>query len=564
MGRLPWLVRFLLGCFMAIGVVAMTSEIVPLRAFPLLLAFPTVILAAWFIGLWGAAGCALTVAILVDEFLTRAQFRFSTGNFSQELRLVIFVLFTLLMGWSVRRLAQQKAELANQELKRRLELAESQRILAEERVIAGEQLRYRDDVLKVALKASGMGLWVWDLEKDVVHRSDEVYRIVGCEPGAYGSDPDAWQLFVHPEDIPAIKETFARIRTDGSDYRMQFRVRAMDGSLQWLESQGKCQIDGQGKVVRILGVLANINHRKLADQALLRAEKLAVAGRLAASVAHEINNPMEAVANMLFLISMTDSLEEARTQASSALDELMRIALMAQSTLKFHRETGEPKITLLSDVIDSVLNMFRGKLQSMEIAVALNAERERPINCMPSETQQIFANLIANAIEAMQHNGRLHIRLRPSRDWRDRSTSGMRVTICDTGAGIDRVTLSHIFEPFFTTKTETGTGLGLWVVAQLLERHKGSVRVWSSKRPGATGTAFSVFLPFGEAAGDQGSSKKGEGSAALEPTSETSETSPSVSFLHHQYARVPLSIPRLCRSDCGDPAHFRVPRFLDR
>ena len=147
--------------------------------------------------------------------------------------------------------------------------------------------------------------------------------------------------------------------------------------------------------------------------------------------------------------------------------------------------------------MESVLAMFRGKLQAMEIEVDTKVERERPINCMLSETQQIFANLIANAIEAMQRNGRLVIRIRPSRDWRDQTTRGMRVTICDTGAGIDRATAGRMFEPFFTTKTETGTGLGLWVVAQLLERHKGSVRVWSSQRTEASGTAFSVFLPFG-------------------------------------------------------------------
>ncbi len=536
MARLPWMVRLPLGCCMAMGAVALTSEITPLRTFPLLIAFPTVILAAWFLGMWGAVGCALTEVVLVDAFLTRSQFRFSTGNTSEEVRLAAFLLITLLLGWSVRRLAQQKAELESQELKRQLVLAESERRLAEERACAGEQLRYRDDVLQVALKASGMGLWVWDLQKNVVHRSDEVYRIVGCEPGAYGSDPNAWQLFVHPEDIPVIKETFARIRKDGSDYRMQFRVRALDGSLQWLESQGKCQVDAEGKVVRILGVLANINHRKQAEEALLRAEKLAVAGRLAASVAHEINNPMEAVANMLYLISMTNSLEEARTQAATALEELMRIALVAQSTLKFHRETGAPKSTLLSDVMDSVLTMFHGRLHSVGIAVVLKAPQERPIHCMLSETHQIFANLIANAIEAMQRDGRLLIRIRPSKDWRDQATPGMRVTICDTGGGIDRATASRIFEPFFTTKTETGTGLGLWVVAQLLERQKGSVRVWSSRRPGASGTAFSVFLPSGETAENQRSKDNGEGAAAEEPPSQATEIYMPGPFHQHQYA----------------------------
>jgi two-component system CheB/CheR fusion protein len=214
----------------------------------------------------------------------------------------------------------------------------------------------------------------------------------------------------------------------------------------------------------------------------------------------------------------------------------MRIALVAQSTLKFHRETGAPKSTLLSDVMDAVLTMFDGKLQSMGIAVVLKAPQERPIQCMLSETHQIFANLISNAIEAMQRNGRLVIRIRPSRDWRDQTTLGMRVTICDTGGGIDRVTASHIFEPFFTTKAETGTGLGLWVVAQLLERHKGSVRVWSSKRPGASGTAFSVFLPFGEAAENQGSTDSREGTTAKEPPSQTTEIYAPGPFHQHQYA----------------------------
>ncbi|HMG86835.1 MAG TPA: ATP-binding protein [Terracidiphilus sp.] len=536
MGRLPWFVRFPLGCLLACGAIEITSSIAPLRSFPLLLSFPTVILAAWFLGMWGATGCALMDVALVDAFLTRSQFRFSTGNVSQELRMGMFLVVTLLLGWSVRRLAQQKAELAGQELKRRLELAESERQLAEERARAGEELRYRDNVLQVALKASGMGLWVWDVDKEVVHRSDEVYRMVGCEPGAFGSEPEAWLRFVVPEDVPALDEAFAKVRTEGADYRMQYRVRWPDGSLHWLESQGKSEMDAQGKVTRIFGVMADITRRKQADEALLRAEKLAVAGRLAASVAHEINNPMEAVANMLYLISMTDSLEDARMQASSALDELMRIALVAQSTLKFHREIGTPKDTLLSEVMESVLAVFRGKLQAMEIDVETKVYRERPISCMLSETQQIFANLVANAIEAMDQNDRLVIRIRPSRDWRDRITQGMRVTICDTGAGIDRSNFGRIFEPFFTTKTETGTGLGLWVVAQLLERHKGSVRVRSSQREGSSGTAFSVFLPFGETAEERPSSDDAAGTATGEPTEASSETCVSGPFLQHHYA----------------------------
>jgi PAS domain S-box-containing protein len=497
-GRLPWFIRFLMGCCMASGAVALTSAIVPLRNFPLLLAFPTVILAAWFLGMWGAAGCALMDVALVDAFLTRAQFRFSTGNASQELRLAVFLAVTLLLGWSVRRLARQKSELESMELKAQLERVEAERQLAEERALASEQLRYRDDVLQIALTASGMGLWVWDLEKEVVHRSDEVFRMVGCEPGAFGSEPRAWLEFVHPEDVPALDEAFAKVRAEGAEYHMQYRVRSRDGSVRWIESQGRIQRNVEGKPVRIMGVMADVTKRRQSEEGLLRAEKLAVAGRLAASVAHEINNPLEAVANMLYLITISDTREQAQTQALNALDELMRVSLVAQSTLKFHRQTGTPQPTMLSEVLESVLTMFRGRLRTMGIAVNVDAQREFPVACMPSETQQIFANLIANSIEAIQKDGRIVIRLRPSHEWRNRDIRGMRVTICDNGEGIDRESLKHIYEPFFTTKPETGTGLGLWVVAELLERHKGTVHVRSSRKPGATGTTFSLFLPEGE------------------------------------------------------------------
>lgn len=505
LSRLPWSARFVLGCLLACGAVALTSEIPPLRSFPLLLAFPTVILAAWFLGMWGAAGCALMDVALVDAFLTREQFRFATGNVSQQVRLGVFVVFTLLLGWSMRRLSRQKAELASQEWKAQLQAAESERRLAEERARASEALRYREDVLQIALKASEMGLWVWDLETGVIHRSDEMFRMIGREPGSLGTEPEAWLQYMHPEDIPAIEQAFVKARTEGADYRMQYRVIWPDGSVRWLESQGKCQRDAEGKVVQLVGVTADVTQRRQAADALLRAEKLAVAGRLAASVAHEINNPLEGVANMLYLIKISDSIEHARLHASAALDELMRVSLVAQSTLKFHRETGRPKDTLLSEVMESVLAMFRAKLQAMDIEVDLKTERECLVTCMPSEMQQIFVNIIANSIEAMADRGRIRIRIRPSRDWRNADRQGMRVTICDTGDGIERSIRKHIFEPFYTTKSETGTGLGLWVVAQLVERHKGSIHVWSAKRPDASGTTFSIFLPNDRAAKKQDS-----------------------------------------------------------
>jgi PAS domain S-box-containing protein len=500
--RLPWPIRVLLGCCAAAVAVGLTYAILPFRAFPLLLAFPTVVLSAWFLGMGGAALCAFTDAVLVDLFLTKTQFRFSVGFVREEIRLAVFLVVSLLLGWAIRRLAHQRTLLRTRELQQRLTLADAERQLAEERARASEALRDRDDMLQLAVRANGLALWDWDLHDNVMHWSDERYRLVGREPGSIAPSPENWLQFVHPEDAADLQEALARSRRDGADYYRQYRVLWPDGSIHWIESQGRCQRDSEGGVKRIIGVATDITARRQAEEAILRAEKLAVAGRLAASIAHEINNPLEAVANLLYLIAQTESVEEAREHAQVALDEIMRISLITQQTLKFHRQAGRPKSIQLSDIVETVLVLFRGRLASAQISVQVRPERELPIECMPGEVQQVFANLAANAIEAMPGGGRLVVRLRPSHDWRawngrhPSATRGMRITFADSGGGMDRATMRRIFEPFFTTKEETGTGLGMWVVAQLIERHHGHLRVYSSQRPGRTGTTISIFLPL--------------------------------------------------------------------
>jgi PAS domain S-box-containing protein len=497
--RLPWAARALLGCVTAGIAVALTYSIPPLRAFPLLLAFPTVILSAWFLEMSGGIFCALTETVLVDHFLTKTQLRFSMGNAPQDLRLGMFLLLSILMAWTIRRSARQRAQLETQELQQSLSLANAERELAEERMRAGDVLRDREDALQIALKANSMGLWAWDLKQGTIQWSEEVYRIVGREPGAVDATFDAWVQLIHPEDAAGVGEGIRRTREEGVDYHQQYRVFWPDGSVRWLESRGKCQLDGNGQLKRVVGVLADVTTRKHSDEAMLRAEKLAVAGRLAASVAHEINNPLEAVANLLYLVEHAESLEDAREQAAIALGELMRISQITLQTLKFHRQPGRPTSTKLSDIVQTVLTLFRGRLHATQMEAELRAEGEQNVLCMPGEVQQIFANLVSNAIEAMPQGGRLIIRIRPSLDWRDRTTQGMRITFCDSGTGMDAATRQRIFEPFFTTKAETGTGLGMWVVAQLVARHNGHMRVWSARSEGRSGTAFSLFLPFGDA-----------------------------------------------------------------
>jgi K+-sensing histidine kinase KdpD len=163
--RLPPAFRFLFGCIMASLAIAITYYVYPLRAFPLILAFPTVVFAEWFVGMWGAAGCALADVVLVDMFLTRREFRLVTGSAYEEVRIALFLSVSLLLGWSIRRLSQQREELRNRDLQEKLMRAELDRRLAEERARTVEALGNREEMLRMALRANGMGLWVWDLTK---------------------------------------------------------------------------------------------------------------------------------------------------------------------------------------------------------------------------------------------------------------------------------------------------------------------------------------------------------------------------------------------------------------
>ena len=516
MEALPWPASCLLGFCSAGFAVSLTCAIAPLRAFPLLLALPAVILAAWFLGMLGGICCAFAEAFLVDAFLTKHQFHFALGNAEEGVRMAVFLIVSILLGWAIRRLARNRAQLAMRELQQRLSLANAERELAEERARAVEALRDRDTLLQIAVEGNGMALWAWDLVEGTIYWSDAAYRIIGREKGSVEPGFDAWRTILHPEDAGVIDEALKMVSEGRLEQRMEYRILWPDETIRWLESQGKGYCDADGRMIRVVGVFADVTHRKLAEEAMLRAEKLAIAGRLAASVAHEINNPLEAMSNMLFLITLADSVEAAREYGRDALEQLLRVSMITQQTLKFHRQAGAPKLTSLSEVLNSVLALFRGKLKSAGIAMEFTVEHEVQVTCMPNEAQQIFANLISNAIDAMPKGGRLVIRLYPSHGWKDRKTEGMRITVSDTGLGMDRATRRRVFEPFFTTKTDTGTGLGMWVVAQLVDRHHGSVSTWSTQRDGRSGTTFSVFLPFDpkKLAGEH---SLADGSSALSP-----------------------------------------------
>ncbi|HZY74174.1 MAG TPA: HAMP domain-containing sensor histidine kinase, partial [Edaphobacter sp.] len=230
-----------------------------------------------------------------------------------------------------------------------------------------------------------------------------------------------------------------------------------------------------------------------AQEALLRSEKLAVTGRLAASIAHEINNPLESITNLLYLVQKSDSMDEVKEYARIAQDELARVTEITLQTLRFHRQQSRPVAMDLADLLRTVMALYTGRLLVRSLSVEMKLIASPSVAGLEGEIRQVVNNLIRNALDAMSEGGRLLIRLHPQTNWVD-GRKGVRLTVGDTGEGISPKIMEHLFEPFQTTKELMGTGLGLWVSKGIVEKHEGAIRT-RTRRGKRHGTVFSVWLP---------------------------------------------------------------------
>jgi PAS domain S-box-containing protein len=266
--------------------------------------------------------------------------------------------------------------------------------------------------------------------------------------------------------------------------------------------------------VRWVGVIVlDASDRKRSEEALRRSEKLAVTGRLAASIAHEINNPLEAITNLLFLMrSFTTLDDQTLNYVSMAEHEVRRIAEITQQTLRFYRQSTLPARTTMSELLDSVLSLHQGRFNTLDIHVVRDYDPSLDLFCFAGEIRQVMANLVGNAVDALSNGGRILVRARKSHNWTNPSQAGVRFVVADTGSGMEREVRDRVFEPFFTTKEVTGTGLGLWVSQAIIAKHHGLVHVrsrstsaQSEARAGksgtgssgtiASGTVFEIFIP---------------------------------------------------------------------
>jgi len=352
------------------------------------------------------------------------------------------------------------------------------------------ELQDRTDTLIESLHSSKCACWTQDLETGGgIHWYGGSYPIFGRPFSDFDGLPDLTSL-LHPDDQSNIAELTEHMQSSSEPIVCEFRAPWPNGELHWLEMRGT-RVPGEHRVWR--GVTLDITERKLAEAALLRSEKLAAMGRLASTVAHEINNPLEAVTNLLYLASADETLDTTtRSYVSMAERELARLGNITRLTLGFVRTSSETMDVEISEHVDDVLSILHHRFIAAGVNIARRYEPEVRITIPPHELRQIATNLIANASDAVTGavtNPTVSIQIIHSGD-------KALLLVEDNGAGIPPANVTRIFDPFFSTKKEVGTGIGLWVTKEIVEKNGGRISVASGNLPSGFQTCFRVEFPL--------------------------------------------------------------------
>jgi PAS domain S-box-containing protein len=357
-----------------------------------------------------------------------------------------------------------------------------------------ETLRSVLDRLSRAHRAAQMGAFEWNLSTNELVWSEDMYRLHGITREQFDGRFETWAKSIHPEDLSGVLSKIQKSVEDKNEFHTEYRSFTAQGEIRWFGGHGRVVLDENGRAVGMAGLCSDITQRKLEEEALRRSEKLATAGRLAATIAHEINNPLEAVTNLIYLLRRDrDTKPESKDMLRLAEEQLARVNHIAKQTLGFYRDRNVPEAVDVVETLDELLAILHSRIASKQISVSREYDNACLLKGFRGELRQVFSNLLTNAIDASPPGGKLVVRVKPQRV-ADRVTT-VHVEIEDFGSGIQPADQARIFEPFFTTKSDIGTGLGLWVTKELVEKHGGGIAFHSNCETGNSGTCFSVILP---------------------------------------------------------------------
>ena len=300
-------------------------------------------------------------------------------------------------------------------------------------------------------------------------------------------------LLIIPPELRSEEPEILRKVTSGERIEhFETRRRRKNGELIHISLTISPIRDSFGHIIGISKIARDITERKRTEAALFESERMAAIGRLAASIAHEVNNPLEAILNLSYLLSRNASLdEEGRVYTQLLLSEVIRVSEITKQTLSFYRESSNPVPINMGALLEGIFALHRPTLQQKSIRVHSCVQAGASILGRPGEIRQILTNLLINAMDALPNGGEISAHVS-----RLKKGQVVCVSLADNGSGIPEGIRERIFEPFFTTKQSRGTGLGLWVSQGILRKYGGSIRMRTSSAPARkTGTTFRVCFP---------------------------------------------------------------------
>jgi PAS domain S-box-containing protein len=356
---------------------------------------------------------------------------------------------------------------------------------------AENERRAANDQLQQVLAATTDGIVIVDHDWRIAFMNERAHAVLAPSGDVLGTN--LWESFPNAayEGSPYV-EHYHRAMNDR--IASSFEAFYPEPLNMWL------QLMVHPSPAGMICFFRDITQQKQRESALIQSEKLAAVGRMASSIAHEINNPLESVTNLLYIARSYAIVPEVQNLLDLADQELRRVAIIANQTLRFHKQASSPREISCTDLFATVLSLFEGRLKNSAILVTKRKRATRTIACFEGDIRQVLNNLVGNAIDAMTFGskspgGRLLLRSREATDWRT-GRRGLVLTVADTGPGMSPETCAHAFDAFFTTKGINGTGLGLWISSEIVTRHEGRLLLRSSQHPAHHGSVFSLFLPF--------------------------------------------------------------------
>ena len=358
-------------------------------------------------------------------------------------------------------------------------------------------LHRSDERFRRLIEHSTVGMIIGDFQGGISYANPAILNLLGYTSEEAAAGALRWNQLTPPEFAAADEKAIDELRATGTAASYQKFLRAKDGRLlPFLVGATMIPSARSGDASSEIAVFAtDLSTQKQAESALIQSEKLAAVGRLAASISHEINNPLEAITNLLYLARRSSNIPtEVALFLDKADQELQRVTQISIQTLRFHRQSTKPRLITSEELLGPTLALYHGRITNSNIRLELQHRGAGPIVCYEGDIRQVLNNLIGNAIDSMRSGGRLIVRTGKAR-LRRSGIPGIRITIADTGHGIPPAVMRRMYEPFYTTKGMNGSGLGLWISRGIIEKHRGQIQARSRLSNGCGGTVFSLLLP---------------------------------------------------------------------